>query len=558
MSGPSRGPALLLDHANVITLDPGRPRAEAVLCRDGRIVAVGSNEELEAMMDEDDIHFDCGELTLVPGFIDSHSHFLAMGLSVLRVDLSVVRHRDSMLEAMAKRAELLDEGEWVYGVDFDESRWAGVRRLPTREELDRRVSDRHPVVARRICGHIAVANTKALELIGDDLDEVDPETGLLLEEVVLRLSEVVGVTDEEAKGAITLATLKAHEEGVTAIVDMADLRTFRTYREMAEKGALNVRVFCAVQARDVDGLTTRDAEPVAGGGGDMLRLVGIKAFLDGSLGARTAALGEPYVDDPEDPDNRGMVLYTPEELRALVRSAEDTGLPMFLHAIGDRAVGMALDAFEAEAANGNPLRHRIEHLEYAEEEQLDRMKDLRIVASMQPNFIVQWSGPGKMNEERLGPERANRSEALRDVWGRGIPLAFGSDCMPFGPLYGLQGAVHHPVEEQQLPPVIALRAYTLGSAWAVHAEDQMGSIEPGKLADMALLDADPDEAADLREISAVATIIGGQMVHVAIDRFNRAVHRNAQRALEEALMDTDLPRLDLEGPREDDEEDDDL
>jgi imidazolonepropionase-like amidohydrolase len=128
--------------------------------------------------------------------------------------------------------------------------------------------------------------------------------------------------------------------------------------------------------------------------------------------------------------------------------------------------------------------------------------------------------------------------------------------MPFGPLYGLQGAVHHPVEEQQLPPVIALRAYTLGSAWAVHAEDQMGSIEPGKLADMALLDADPDEAADLRKINAVATIIGGQMVHVATKKFNMAVHRNAQRALEEALMDTDLPRLDLEGPREDDVEDD--
>ncbi len=556
MSEPPRRPALLLDHANVITMDPSRPRAEAVLCRDGRIVAVGGNDELEELMDEDDLHFDCGELTLVPGFIDSHSHFLAMGLGALRVDLSIVRHRDGILEALIQRAELVDEGDWVFGVDFDETQWIGPRQLPTREELDRKVSDRHPVVVRRICGHIAVANTMALERIGDEWSEVDPDTGLLLEEVVLRLSEVVGVTDEEARGAIALATQRAHEEGVTAVVDMADLRTLRTYRELAEAGRLKVRVFCAVQARDIRNLTTSDAEPVGGEDGDMLRLVAIKAFLDGSLGARTAALSEPYADDPGDPGNKGMVLYPPEELLGLVREAEATGLPLFLHAIGDRAVGAALDAFEAGAAPGNPLRHRIEHLEYASPEQLDRMKDLGMVASMQPNFIVQWSGPGKMNEERLGPERAHRSEALRDVWGRGIPLAFGSDCMPFGPLYGLQGAVHHPVEEQQLPPVVALRAYTQGSAWAVHAEGELGTIEPGKLADMALLDEDPEAFPDLREAHSVATTIGGKMVYVDPTRFNRAVHRNAQRALEEALMDTDLPQLDLEGPREDDVEDD--
>jgi predicted amidohydrolase YtcJ len=222
----------------------------------------------------------------------------------------------------------------------------------------------------------------------------------------------------------------------------------------------------------------------------------------------------------------------------LIRDAEDRGLPTFLHAIGDRAVGAALEAIGEEAAPGNPLRHRIEHMEYATVEQLDRMKDLGVVASMQPNFIVQWSGPGRMNEARLGPARARSTEALRDVWGR-----------------GLQGAVHHPVEEQQLPPVVALRSYTQGSAWAAGVEDQMGSIEPGKLADMALLDSDIEHAEDLRDVKAVATILGGLMVHVDSDSFNRAVHRNAQRALEEALMDSDLPRIDLEGPREDDVED---
>jgi predicted amidohydrolase YtcJ len=550
MDGRRKRRGLLLEHANVITLDPNTPRATAVLCRDGLIEAVGEVEDLERMVREGDSRFDCGELTLVPGFIDSHCHFMSMGLSVLRVDLSDMQERAAIIMALQMRAKDTREGEWVFGVDFDETRWVGDRTLPTRDLLDRLVSDRHPVVARRICGHIAVANTMALERIGDEWRNVDRETGFLLEDVALRLSDIVGVTDEEVRQAIALATRRAHEEGVTSIVDMADLRTLRAYRDLDDMGMLRVRVFCKVQAREVEDLTSEDIPPADVD--RMLHLAGIKAFLDGSLGARTAALSDPYSDDPE---NLGMLLYDPPELEALVRGAEATGLQISLHAIGDRAVGAALDAFSTGVARGNPLRHRIEHMEYATTEQQDRMKDLWVVASMQPNFIVQWSGPGGMNEQRLGTERAHASEALRDIWSRGIPLAFGSDNMPFGPLYGLQGAVHHPVEDQQLPPMVALRAYTAGSAWAVHAETWLGTIEPGKAADLTLLDADPDEAKDLTRVKAVATVLAGDLVHVDTDGFNRAVNLIAQRALEEALMDADLPRLDLEGPREDDEAD---
>lgn len=554
MAGRPRPRGLLLEHANVITLDPGRPRATAVYCRNGLVQAVGDVAQLEDLMQEGDSRFDCGELTLVPGFIDSHCHFLSMGLNALRVDLVGVRERAALIMALRERAEETREGEWVVGVDFDETRWEGDRTLPTREVLDTLVSDRHPVVARRICGHIAVANSMALERIGPEWTEVDRGTGLLLEEVVLRLSEVVGVTEEEAGMAVALATRRAQELGVTSVVDMGDLRTLRTYRDLDLRGLLRVRVFCKVQARDLADLQRDDVPP-----GDLdshLYLAGVKAFLDGSLGARTAALGEPYADDPGHPDNRGMLLFEGPALDALVREAESYGLQLSLHAIGDRAVGMALDAIERAGRPGNPLRHRIEHLEYATPEQLDRMKELRVVASMQPNFIVQWSGPGGMNEQRLGRRRARAAEALRDVWSRGIPLAFGSDNMPFGPLYGLHGAVHHPVEEQQLPPMVALRAYTAGSAWAINAETWLGTIERGKVADMALLDTDPDHAEDLTAVRVVATVLGGELVHLDGEGFNRAVNLAAQRALEEALMETDMPRLDLEGPREDDEGDD--
>jgi predicted amidohydrolase YtcJ len=553
MSGRRKRRGLLLEHANIITLDPNKPRASAVLCRDGLIEAVGEVDELEELAQEGDSRFDCGELTMVPGFIDSHCHFRTMGLISLRVDLSMVPERAALILALQERAADTREGEWVYGVDFDETQWDGDRTLPTREVLDKLVSDSHPVVARRICGHIAVANTMALDRIGDEWETVDTETGLLLEDVVLRFNEIVGVTEEESRQAIALATRRAHEEGVTSVVDMADLETLRTYRELDDRGMLRVRVFCKVQARDVANLKSDDIPPA--GGERKLHLAGVKAFLDGSLGARTAALSEPYNDDPHDPENRGMLLFEGGQLEDIVRGAEATGLQVSLHAIGDRAVGAALDAYEAAAGDGNPLRHRIEHLEYATPEQLDRMKELRVVASMQPNFIVQWSNPGGMNEQRLGRRRARVSEALRDVWSRGIPLAFGSDNMPFGPLFGLQGAVHHPVEDQQLPPMVALRAYTAGSAWAVNAENWLGTIEVGKAADMAILDSDPDEAGDLTLVRTVATVLAGQLVHVDTDGFNRAVDQLAQRALEEALMDADLPSLDLEGPREDDVED---
>jgi predicted amidohydrolase YtcJ len=556
MPVPSKESGLLLEHANIITLDPNRPRAEAVLCREGVIEAVGSNEELDELVREGDVRFDCGELTLVPGFIDSHTHFMAMGLNALRVDLTEVPDRDGLLDKLAERAGDTPEGEWVYGVGFDESGWSGDHTLPTREELDSRVSSDHPVVARRICGHIGVANTMAIERIGEGWEEVDPESGLLLEDVVLRLSEVVGVTGEEARKAVELATGIAYRNGVTSVVDMTDLRTMRTYLDLATSGELGVRVFCTVQARDLPVIESAEIGVRRDGDLGMFRFVGIKAFLDGSLGARTAALGVPYADDPDDPGNMGKLLFGPEELRDLVRRCEDAGLQLFLHAIGDRAIGAALDAIEAEAAPGNPLRHRIEHLECVTKVQLDRAKDLRVVASMQPNFIVQWSGEGRLNEQRLGPERARRSEGLRDVWSRGIPLAFGSDGMPFGPLYGLQGAVDHPVEEQSLPPMVALRAYTEGSAWSVHAGNWLGTIEQGKAADLALIDQDLDTSPDLREANVVLTVLGGFLVHVDGDAFNEAVNKAAQLALEEALMSPDDLSVDTDAPNEEDEGED--
>ncbi len=552
MPVPSRETGLLLEHARVISMDPTRPEAEAVLCRHGRIEAVGTTEQLEKLLRPSDTRFDCGNLPLVPGFIDSHTHFLSMGLSRLRVDLSTARDRRSLLSSLRTRALATPEGEWVVGVDFDETRWRGDDVLPTRQELDEKVSSRHRVVARRVCGHIAVANSRALEAISPAWDQVDRTTGVMKEEVVLRINDVVGVTPEDERKAVEAATRIAYERGVTSVVDIVDAHTLVTYLELDSQGKMGVRVFCALKAKDLPTSGAAGVRAVRGSEGGMVHLVGVKAFIDGSLGARTAALSQPYTDDP---GNTGQLLTTMEELRALIANAKSRGLQLFLHAIGDRAIQQAVDAIAAEAGPGDLLRHRIEHLECPTHEQLRRMKELRVVASMQPNFATRWSVPGGMNEQRLGIERARRCDALRDVWSHGMALAFGSDCMPFGPLYGLEGAVNHPVEDQSLPLMVALRAYTAGSAYAIHSEDWLGSISPGMAADLVLLSDDLEEAEDLSRVKVVLTVLGGFMVHVDSEGYNEAVNRAAKRALEEALMEADMSHLGLEGPREDDEGD---
>ncbi len=552
MPSPAKETGLLLEHARVISMDPTRPEAEAVLCRHGRIEAVGTTEQLEKLLRSTDTRFDCGNLPLVPGLIDSHTHFLSLGLKRLRVDLSGARDRAAALAQLRTRALAAREGEWVYGIDFDESRWEGDRALPTREDLDRVVSARHRVVMRRVCGHIAVANTLALEAVSAAWDHVDRATGVMKEGVVERLSEVVGTTEEEARKAIEVATRLAYERGVTSVVDIVDARTLVTYLDMDGQGRMGIRVFCALNDRDLPASGASGVRAVRGSEGGMVHLVGVKAYLDGSLGARTAALSAPYADDPT---TSGELFYDLERLRALVRNAKARGLQLFLHAIGDRAIQLALDALAAEVAPGDLLRHRIEHLECYTHDQLHRMKELRVVASIQPNFAAQWAGPGGMNEQRLGPERARACDGLRDVWSHGMPLAFGSDCMPFGPMLGLQGAVNHPVEEQSLPVMVALRAYTAGSAYAVHAEDWLGMISPGMAADLVLLSDDLEEAEDLSRVRPVLTVLGGFMVHVDSEGYNEAVNRAAKHALEEALMEADVSHLGLEGPREDDEGD---
>jgi len=217
-----------------------------------------------------------------------------------------------------------------------------------------------------------------------------------------------------------------------------------------------------------------------------VRVQGVKAFVDGSIGARSAAVSLPYADG----GGQGQLLLSRDELSHILRRADGAGLQVAIHAIGDLAIEEAISACEL-AGVGPEGRHRIEHLELPTEEQLDRMARLGLVASMQPNFVARWSGPGKMYEARLGKARDEVIDPHAWVVDRGIPLAFGSDGMPMGPLYGLPGATDPPHAVQRLPLEEALQAYTWGGAYATCAEGEIGGISPGRRADLVVLSADP-------------------------------------------------------------------
>jgi predicted amidohydrolase YtcJ len=254
-----------------------------------------------------------------------------------------------------------------------------------------------------------------------------------------------------------------------------------------------------------------------GFGDDYLKVGPAKIYIDGSMGARTAVFYVPYADDP---DTSGLFTISPEELMIRVSKAHKAGLQVAIHSIGDRAIDESLDAIEAaiEECPRDDHRHRIEHCEVLTGDRILRIRSLGVVPSMQPNFAGEWGGPGGMYEQRLGPERLRLSNPYRRLLDEGVKVAFGSDCgfcppWPFNPLYGLWAAVCNPIEESRIALEEAVRCYTLDGAYASFEESIKGSIEPGKLADMAILSEDiasisPEK---IRDVMVDLTLVGGRV-----------------------------------------------
>ena len=502
----------------------GRPPVkDSVAVIDGdRIVAVGRRGEVAVPGDAEVI--DASGRTVLPGLIDAHTHFLWMGVAMIRqVDLSGAASLSDAVELVRARVAATPEGEWVMGRGWDESRWAE-RRYITKEDLAP-LSPHHPLMLTRVCGHLITLNSKALELAGITRETPDPPggridrgpdgepTGILRDARHLVEEVIPPVTEEVALEGLRRACERALSLGCTGIHDAGlDAFGIGIYQSALERGLLKVRA--SLMMADPVFKAAADLVVRTGFGNEMLRLGPAKLFIDGSIGARTAALFEPYADDPS---TKGLVMMTPEELTERVRAAHRHGLQVAVHAIGDRGIEHALNAVE-EALREAPRkghRHRIEHCEVPTAYQIERMRELGIVASVQPNFVGEWSGPEGLYEARLGARRLRRNNPYRLLLDEGVRVAFGSDCMPFNPLYGIWSAVNHPIRASRITLEEAVRCYTLDAAYASFEEDLKGSVEPGKLADITILDGDLTEtpADQIRDVPVYMTIVGGKILH---------------------------------------------
>ena len=493
---------LILLNGRIYTLDaPGRVAALAISA--GRIVALGADEQIRALASEGTETVDLQAKTVLPGFIDAHTHLVSTGLvETVYLDLAEAGSLEKLLElvraAVARRAE----GEWLIGRGWDESRWPE-GRFVTRADLDR-VTPENPVALFRVDGHLLCVNSKALELLqlpGELRGQADLERGLLREEAAWWFNEQVQPGPEEIERALAAATRLAHSLGITSVHDLVKPSYIRVYQRLRPK----LRVYLNPKVEYADELYK--AGLATGFGDEWLRLGAMKIFADGSIGAGNAALSKPY----RDREGQGQLNYEPDELFQIVKRAHEHGWQVMAHAIGDRAIELVLDVYER-AGIGPDDRYRIEHLELADGEQVEKAARLGVIASMQPNF-VKWAGPGGLYETRLGPERARRIGPHRLVLDSGVHLACGSDCMPLGPLFGVHQAVNAPHPAQRLTVEEALRCYTLGGAYASFEEELKGSLTPGKLADLVVLSADPFEhPEEIEEVQVKMTLVGGEPV----------------------------------------------
>ena len=503
-------------NGKVYTFDPEIRIARALAVSGGEIIAVGTDSDIKGSAPRGCDKYDLGGKVVVPGFIDSHTHFVNMGVDMMNVDLMSTVSMDEALAKMKAGAKKTAEGDWVIGSGWSESRWGGSRFM-NRADLDSCCPD-HPAVAHRICMHMSALNSKAIELMGLDAsipgvetDSAGRLTGILKESAVNMIREATRPDKAKNVKALGLATRRAHSLGVTSVQDNGSPEHLSVYRSVERAGKLGVRVSFNIPAGELDSMLRLHVS--TGLGSEFLRIGGVKLFCDGALGARTAALSEAYSDDP---GNKGMFVQEREVLDDLVMRASAADIQVVVHAIGDMGIEAAISSVETALAASpkRDHRHRIEHLELPTPQHLRRMKRLRIIASMQPNFVGEWGGTNGMYYGRLGEKRAVRNNPFKEVLAAGVRMVFGSDCMPFSPMYGIVSAVGAPHEAQRITAEEAFAAYTREAAYASFEESRKGTISPGKHADLVVLSSDPFVGVgDVKDVVVMKTVVGGEIVY---------------------------------------------
>jgi predicted amidohydrolase YtcJ len=526
-------------NGKVWTGDPNKPQAEAIAVWRDRILKVGTNSEVKALAGPKTWLIDLQGERVVPGFYDSHLHWLNGGLSLSRVDLKNAPDEAEFGRRLREFDQNTPRDRWLVGGNWDHDRTFG-GKLPTAATIDKYVKDR-PVFIRRYDGHMALANTAALKLAGltaetkdvpggviDRLPDGRP-SGVLRDNAMGLVGRLVPEPNEaEIREAVLAAQKHAAEFGITSVQDLdgsapeTRRKLFRVLQQLAREGRLTCRIDLRWPIALHKELAAVGAE--ANFGNEFLRIGGVKGFMDGSLGSSTAKMFEPYEGDP---NNTGVFVTQPDAMRALVRSADAAGLNVCVHAIGDEANATLLDIFAEVARQNGPRdrRFRIEHVQHLRPADYPRFKELGVIASMQPFHVID---DGRWAEGRIGAKRCASSYAYRSLLDAGAKLAFGSDwpVAPLDPIAGIDAAVNrrtldgkHPkgwFPEQRITVTEALQAYTSGSAYAAFQEHDKGTLTEGKLADFVVLSRDildPKAAGRLTDTKVVLTVVGGQIVY---------------------------------------------
>lgn len=529
------GEAMVLTAARIHTMDPTRPEAEAMAWEDGRIVAVGSREELLRAY-PDAKRIDAGDATVVPGLIDAHAHVGDLGWLRSNVDLTGTGGVDEVIQRLREHAQAHPDRPWILGYGWDQNDWPE-KRFPSAAQLDAAFPDT-PVWLQRIDGHAGWGNSAALrkarrDLAGDwqpdggriERDANGVPTGVLIDAAMALVDDAQPApTDAERERMLELAMAEAVSLGLTGLHDAGiPLAQLRAYQRLADRGRLPLRI-TAMAKGDGDALDELCAKGLYQHPSHRLRMRTVKIIADGALGSRGAALLADYSDDP---GNRGLMVTTPERLHAIARKAKGCGVQVATHAIGDRANEEVLDAYaDALGDAAGDHRWRIEHAQVLAPQDLHRLAKLHLVASMQPTHATSdmpWA------QDRLGPQRIVGAYAWRSLRDDGVRLALGSDFPVESPdpRLGLYSAVARADADgrpaggwypaQKLTAYEALRGFTLDAAYAGFAEDEVGSLAPGKRADFVVLGADPIaiEPLALRDLPVRATWVDGRSVYEA-------------------------------------------
>ncbi len=539
-SAAQKGPSTsYYTHGRIYTNDPEHPWAEAMAVSEGKITCIGKM---------DHVLTDCGggqegvdTLNLrgqfvMPGFNDAHVHLGMAAADELAVPLMGVSSPEEMQKRVAEAVAHHKPGEWITGGGWDHTTWPE-KRFPNRQQLDA-VAPRNPVILTHISGHVAVANSLALksaEIVkstpnppGGEIehDALGEPTGMLKEDAAMSLVRVriPDPSPEQRRRGIELVLQNVAKNGVTSVQDNSAWEDFEVYKQLKEEGKLTVRITEWLPFN----LPLNELQNMQAQGGTKdpwLKTGALKAVTDGALGSRTAAMLEPYSDDPS---TTGILIYDPEKLRVMAIERDRAGFQLNFHAIGDRANRIALDVFEAVLKANGPRdrRDRIEHAQVVEPMDFVRFGQLKVIASMQPSHQttdMRWA------EDRIGPQRIKGAYAWSTMLKNGVRLAFGTDysvevISPFRGLYACvtrerpDGGPRNGWEPQEKISLDdCLRAYTSGSAYAEFEEGKKGELKPGEYADYVILSNDLTKVppAQFTKTRVLRTVVGGRTVYSA-------------------------------------------